>query len=324
MITSLGRRPEIARSLGAKPPSALQVGRSVAMAVITCRSLRCCRAEQAYIHECASPHCEVQRPLGCESGGEADFPSEANLSLQTPTITSGASGLNRGSLWSNVVYTFRPAVPSTVQSGCYHLPMGWLGPASVSGFVLAGGRSSRMGRDKALMAYGDHTLIEHIARLVERACGSVVLVGCPERYGALPYPAIEDALPGQGPLGGFQAALCASSAEWTLVVACDMPWITVELLESILDAARECAGDCLVPVSPDGHLQPLCALYRRRCLAAISALLGRGVRKMRDAIPQLAPVLLPMPSAEVFRNVNTPQDWKAVATPVECNAHDAH
>jgi molybdopterin-guanine dinucleotide biosynthesis protein A len=109
--------------------------------------------------------------------------------------------------------------------------MGWRGPASVAGFVLAGGRSSRRGRDKALIPCGDHTLIGHIARVVERACGSVVLVGCPERYRALPYPAIEDALPEQGPLGGIQAALCASSAEWNLVVACDMPLITVELLE---------------------------------------------------------------------------------------------
>lgn len=189
--------------------------------------------------------------------------------------------------------------------------MGWRGPASVAGFVLAGGRSSRMGRDKALIPYGDHTLLEHIARVVERACGSVVLVGCPERYRALPYPAIEDALPEQGPLGGIQAALCASSAEWNLVVACDMPLITVELLESLLDAVRECAGDCLVPVSPDGRLQPLCALYRRRCLDTVSALLGRGERKMCDAIPQLGAVLLPMSSAEAFRNLNTPQDWSA-------------
>jgi len=189
-----------------------------------------------------------------------------------------------------------------------------LTPASIAGFVLTGGRSSRMGRDKALMAYGDHTLAEHVARVVERACGSVVLVGCPERYRALSYPAIEDVLPEQGPLGGIQTALSASSAEWNLVVACDMPLITEVLLESLLEAAGQCAGDCIVPVSPDGRLQPLCALYRRRCLGTVSSLLGRGVRKMREAIPQLSPILLPIRSEAPFRNLNTPQEWNAHRT----------
>ncbi len=171
-----------------------------------------------------------------------------------------------------------------------------------------------MGRDKALMGYGDHTLVEHIANIVERACGSVVLVGCPERYRALPYPAIEDVLAEQGPLGGIQAALSASNSEWNLVVACDMPMVTFELLEVLLDAAGQCAGDCIVPVSPGGRLQPLCALYRRRCLGTVSTLLGRGVRKMREAIPQLSAVLLPTPSATPFRNLNTPQEWSAHGT----------
>jgi molybdopterin-guanine dinucleotide biosynthesis protein A len=171
-----------------------------------------------------------------------------------------------------------------------------------------------MGRDKALMGYGDHTLVEHIASIVERVCGSVVLVGCPERYRALPYPAIEDVLPDHGPLGGIQTALCASNAEWNMVVACDMPLIAEELLESLLEAAQQCGGDCVVPVSPGGHLQPLCALYRRRCLGAVSALLGRGVRKMREAIPQLRAVPLPMPSATPFQNLNTPEQWNAHRT----------
>ncbi len=172
-----------------------------------------------------------------------------------------------------------------------------------------------MGRDKALMEYRGQTLIEHVARVVERACGSVVLVGCPERYCALPFRTIADLLPEQGPLGGIQAALGVSRAEWSLVVACDMPSITSELLKALLDARRECTGDCIVPVSPDGRLQPLCALYRRRCLSTVTALLDHGVRTMSDAVSQLGAMLLPMPSAEGFRNVNTPEDWRAGATP---------
>jgi molybdopterin-guanine dinucleotide biosynthesis protein A len=171
-----------------------------------------------------------------------------------------------------------------------------------------------MGRDKALMAYGESTLVQHVARLVDCACGTVVLVGRPERYRALPFRTIPDVLPEQGPLGGIQAALSASDCDWNLVVACDMPSITMELLDLLVDTTRECAADSIVPVSPDGRLQPLCAVYHRRCLAAVSGLLGSGVRRMSEAIPHLGAVLLPIGSAEPFGNLNTLDDWRAHRT----------
>lgn len=187
-------------------------------------------------------------------------------------------------------------------------------PSRVAGFVLVGGRSSRMGRDKALMPCGESTLVEHVARLLDRVCGSVVLVGCPERYRALPFRTIPDLLPDQGPLGGIEAALSVSGCEWRLIVACDMPSITLELLELLVDATRQSAADSIVPVSPDGRLQPLCAVYHRRCLGAISGLLSRGVRRMGEAIPHLGAVLLPIGSAESFRNLNTLDDWRTHRT----------
>src|ERR1700686_3791867 len=70
-----------------------------------------------------------------------------------------------------------------------------------SGFVLAGGASSRMGRDKALLAYGETTLLEHVARAVRDAVGSVTLIGGPDRYGELGYAVFRDIVPGCGPLG---------------------------------------------------------------------------------------------------------------------------
>ena len=171
-----------------------------------------------------------------------------------------------------------------------------------------------MGRDKALMAYGESTLVEHVARLVDRVCVSVALVGCPERYRAIPLRTIPDVRPDQGPLGGILAALSTSGCEWNLIVACDMPSITMELLELLVGATRERAADSIVPVSPDGRLQPLCAVYHRRCLGAVNGLLGCGVRRMSVAIPHLGAVLLPISSAEPFRNLNTLDDLNAHRT----------
>jgi molybdenum cofactor guanylyltransferase len=190
--------------------------------------------------------------------------------------------------------------------------MAWRAPGGVAGFVLSGGISSRMGRDKALLPYGGATLIEHVARAVERAAGSAVLVGRPELYRALPYPVLADLVPGQGPLGGVETALQYSTAAWNLIVACDMPGIMSEFLETVLAAATgEPEADVVAPAGPDGRIQPLCAVYHRRCLEPITEMLGRGVRSMRDAVAGLNATLLPVPSADPFRNLNAPEDWEA-------------
>ena len=108
-----------------------------------------------------------------------------------------------------------------------------------SGFVLAGGGSSRMGRDKALLPYRGITLLEHLARTVQEAAGAVALVGDPVRYSSLGYPVYRDKFPGCGPLGGIYTALAVSSTDWNLIVACDMPGISVDVLRILLDSAPE-------------------------------------------------------------------------------------
>lgn len=190
-----------------------------------------------------------------------------------------------------------------------------LRPASRAGFVLVGGTSARMGRDKALLPYGGATLAEHIAAQVEAAAGSVALVGDPERYGAMPYLLIADVHQGCGPLGGIEAALSASNARWNLVVACDMPTLTAEFLRSLLERAETCGGQCLAPVSPAGRVEPLCAVWDRGCLAAIGGALRRKVRRMSEALLDVRAVYWPVGEAAWFENLNTPEDWAGHGEP---------
>src|SRR5271156_5541718 len=98
--------------------------------------------------------------------------------------------------------------------------------AQVAGFILAGGASSRMGRDKALLELGGVPLIVRTARLVESVVGSATVVGDSAAFRALGLRTIADDWPGTGPLGGIATALRASSAPWSLVVACDLPDLT--------------------------------------------------------------------------------------------------
>jgi len=178
-----------------------------------------------------------------------------------------------------------------------------------AGFVLVGGASSRMGRDKASLPLHGKTLVEHVASAVAEAAGSVTLVGAPERYQSLGFPILSDSRPGAGPLDGIHTALAASSADWNLIAACDMPVISAPFLKWLLAAAESSGTDCLIPSGPSGLPEPLCAEYHRRCRAAIEAALDRNVRKVMDGLAGLRMATPSVPESYWFRNVNTPEEW---------------
>jgi molybdopterin-guanine dinucleotide biosynthesis protein A len=166
-----------------------------------------------------------------------------------------------------------------------------------------------MGRDKALLPFGSTRLIEHVARQVRIAAGSVTLVGAPDRYASLKLPVIPDLVPDCGPLSGIHAALGSMSAELNLIVACDMPAVSAEFLAGLLCEAEVEGIDCLLPVPPSGLPEPLCAVYSPRCLPAIEQALRIGVRKVTDALESLRVVRLPVSDATPFANLNTPAEW---------------
>ena len=178
-----------------------------------------------------------------------------------------------------------------------------------AGWVLVGGRSSRMGADKALIDVGDQPLAKRVAARLGEVCGKVSLVGDPRLYSGVGLPVIPDRFPGQGPLAGIEAALGATAAEWNLVVACDMPSLDVSILEALFEAgALETSCDCAVPSYSDGRIEPLCAVFHARCHAAILAALEAGVRKVTEALARLELRYIPVATDTSFANLNTPED----------------
>jgi molybdopterin-guanine dinucleotide biosynthesis protein A len=166
-----------------------------------------------------------------------------------------------------------------------------------------------MGRDKALLPFRGGALAGHVAAMVAEAAGSVILIGDPQKYGHLGYPVLADRKPGAGPVGGIESALSYTAADWNLVLGCDMPGISAEFLRGLLDAAERAGADALAPAGPSGRLEPLCAVYHRRCRETLGRALEAGVRKVTDALAGLEVARLAVDNAACFENLNTPEEW---------------
>jgi molybdenum cofactor guanylyltransferase len=187
---------------------------------------------------------------------------------------------------------------------------------TISGFILAGGVSSRMGRDKALLEIGGMTVIVRAARLVKSITGACVIVGDSMRLDDLDLRIVADDFPGAGPLGGIATALRASDAEWNLIVACDLPYLTREWLAYLAERALRSDADVVLPMNERGA-EPLCAMYRKRGEDAIREALGRGTRKVTDGLAHIhtefiAPTEWKGFDSEglLFKNMNSPADYE--------------
>lgn len=189
----------------------------------------------------------------------------------------------------------------------------------VSGVILAGGASRRMGRDKAFLEFDGRPLIARIAEQVRRVSDEVIIVANDTaRYAPFADRCVPDVYPGVGTLGGIHAGLRQARHEWSFVVACDMPFLKPELLHRFALAAGGC--DLVVLRHNDG-LEPLHALYRRTCLPVIEATILSGERCAFAYYDQLRVRFLSPadladldPHLDSFRNLNTPSQWTQVLT----------
>ena len=181
------------------------------------------------------------------------------------------------------------------------------------GFLLAGGQSSRMGADKTFLEFQGRTLLERALAVIGHVCPSVAIVGDPVRfsnYGSV----VEDVYSGCGPLAGIHAALVRSSAEWNLMLAVDMPFVSEDLLSCLFSAAEESGAVVTVPRTGNGF-QPLCAVYRREFAGAADRALRAGKYKIDAVFAGLAIRIIEEGelkkagfSERNFFNVNTPED----------------
>ena len=196
----------------------------------------------------------------------------------------------------------------------------------VSAAILAGGRARRFGgADKAQLAVGRARIIDRqLAALSAVADDIRIVCNDPDRYATLGVRVIPDAIRDAGPLGGIYSALLDARHDRVLVLACDLPFVTAELLGRLIEESTNGDVDAIVPRSARG-LEPLCALYAARCAAAARDRIQRGtlqaaglldVVRTRILEPE---VLAPYDDGALFENVNTPHDHARVRGWVELN-----
>jgi molybdopterin-guanine dinucleotide biosynthesis protein A len=192
------------------------------------------------------------------------------------------------------------------------------------GYILVGGKSSRMKTNKAALRLGEETFAERaFAALKKITFGRVsFVIGVNQTGESLPVNVsrIKDIFPNKAALGGIYTALANSTNEWAIILACDYPFVTTDLFVRLAKIAGSVDEriSAIVPIQPDGRVQPLCAFYRvRTCLAVAEQLLKSDeippVRRILENVatrPVYFEELADLPGAEnFFANINDPEDF---------------
>ena len=184
--------------------------------------------------------------------------------------------------------------------------------APLSGFVLSGGQSRRMGADKGLLAFRGRPLALIAAETLREICQDVTILANPEKYAALGYPVKADDIPGLGPLGGLLTALRHSGTNEICLLACDLPFVSAELFQ-FLRLQMSPTDEACIPVE-DNRMHPLCGIYRKSMLPAVERQVKENrlgiLRFLRGCQTRYVRINGNFEgyTGELFRNMNSPED----------------
>ena len=188
----------------------------------------------------------------------------------------------------------------------------------LAAWVLAGGKSSRMGADKAFLQLGGRTLLDRALDVLRTLTPDCHIVGSGAKF-ELFGPVLEDIYQDRGPLGGIHAALSASTKDLNLVLAVDLPHVPAPFLEFLVDRARKSGAVLTVPRAGGGW-QPLCAVYRRDFLPVAEQALNAGKNKIDPLFERVSLAIVEESdlkktgfSEKIFQNLNTPAEFESAA-----------
>lgn len=190
--------------------------------------------------------------------------------------------------------------------------------SGVTGIILAGGASTRMGSNKALLKIDGMTMVERAYRILSSLFDEILLItNTPDEYPSIPCRKIPDIHQGYGSIAGLHSALSAAETDRIFVAACDMPFLKPELIRLLCRTAP--AANAVVPSNPAGLREPLHAVYSKAALPAVAKMIGEGEKSILKLLDRIGTTeLLPAAYAFIenaeasFGNINTPGEFQAL------------
>lgn len=184
----------------------------------------------------------------------------------------------------------------------------------ISGFILAGGKSSRMGTDKALLNIQDEPLLRRMIGLIVPFCRDVAVSGQNPGYAVFGTPMIPDLYAGCGPIAGIYSCLEYAGTDWNLIISVDAPFVNHELIGFLISEIGD--SDCIVPRHSGGY-EPLVGLYHKRIIPVIEEMIKKGDYKLMNLLSKLNtrfldcdPLIRKYP--RLFTNINRPEDYNSI------------
>jgi len=187
----------------------------------------------------------------------------------------------------------------------------------ITGIILAGGKSSRMGTDKGFIELDDTTFISLIINAMKPLVNEIIIVSNNPEYDAFGYKRINDLIKDSGPLAGLYSGLYHSKTENNLVLSCDVPLIKTFVLEQLINFDNE--NFEVVQLQSQGKTMPLIAMYKKQCLHKCLELLDNNERRLRVAVAQLNTKTINNDSEwnQYVKNINTTSQFNALKHELE-------
>lgn len=184
----------------------------------------------------------------------------------------------------------------------------------LSGYVFAGGKSRRMGTDKALLKIDNQPVMQRMIDIIKPFCNDIAISGQNEDYLIFELEMIPDVYSGCGPVSGIFSCLQHSKTDWNLIISVDVPFVNAEFIRFLISNIAD--ADCVIPKHISG-LEPLVALYHKKALPVVEEMIRKGDYKLMNLIARLDTKELDcseflVNNPRLFYNLNSPEDYQAI------------